>query len=160
MALILFSDYRMHRWQTHLSLGYFFNNAQNITTLKTEYYRLSLCFQSHTLEAVLLLLKDLDEEELQLVHTATQNMLQSYMADSETFKDSLQTQNSADIQQWFHCMHSGSKHFLLVIGGNMTLDHDIKSKLITSQFVGCVKSLLVFWEPRCVSEPDDTPLCL
>ena len=30
-------------------------------------------FQSHTLEAVLMLLKDLEEEELRIVHMATQN---------------------------------------------------------------------------------------
>ncbi|XP_056148945.1 cilia and flagella associated protein 410 isoform X1 [Lampris incognitus] len=34
--------------------------------------------KTHTLEAVLLLLKDLDEDELHIIHTATQNRLQTY----------------------------------------------------------------------------------
>lgn len=54
--------------------------------------------KSHTLDAVLLLLRDLDEEELHIVHTATQNRLQTYTLDSETFKDSQQTQKTAEIQ--------------------------------------------------------------
>lgn len=55
-------------------------------------------FQSHTLDAVLLLLRDLDEEELQVVHTAAQNQLQTFTVDSESF-DSLQTENSVEMQQ-------------------------------------------------------------
>ncbi|XP_026170314.1 cilia and flagella associated protein 410 [Mastacembelus armatus] len=54
--------------------------------------------KTHTLDAILLLLKDLDEEELHIVHTATQNRLQSYTLDSEMLKDSLQTQKTVDIQ--------------------------------------------------------------
>ncbi|KAM9350073.1 cilia and flagella associated protein 410 [Symphorus nematophorus] len=54
--------------------------------------------KTHTLDAVLLLLRDLDEEELRIVHTATQNRLQTYTLDSETLNDSQQTQKTADIQ--------------------------------------------------------------
>lgn len=54
--------------------------------------------KAHTLDAVLLLLRDLDEEELRVVHTATQNRLQTFTLDSETLQDSLQTQKTADIQ--------------------------------------------------------------
>ncbi|XP_036940098.1 cilia and flagella associated protein 410 isoform X1 [Acanthopagrus latus] len=54
--------------------------------------------KTHTLDAVLLLLRDLDEEELRVVHTATQNRLQIYTVDSEMFNDSLQTQKTTDIQ--------------------------------------------------------------
>ncbi|TWW72933.1 hypothetical protein D4764_15G0003270, partial [Takifugu flavidus] len=54
--------------------------------------------KSHTLDAVLLLLRDLDEEELQVVHTAAQNRLQTFTVDSETF-DSLQTVKSVEMQQ-------------------------------------------------------------
>ncbi|KAM4605369.1 cilia and flagella associated protein 410 [Polymixia lowei] len=54
--------------------------------------------KTHTLEAVLLLLKDLDEEELHIVHTATQNIIQTYTLNTETLRDSLQTQKTADIQ--------------------------------------------------------------
>lgn len=57
-----------------------------------------ICFQSHTLDAILLLLRDLDEEELQVVHTAAQNRLQTFTVDSETF-DSLQTDKSVEMQQ-------------------------------------------------------------
>lgn len=56
-----------------------------------------MCFQTHALDAVLLLLRDLDEEELRVVHTVAQNRLQTFTADSETF-DSLQTEKS-DVQQ-------------------------------------------------------------
>lgn len=59
---------------------------------------LTLCFQTHALDAILLLLKDLDEEELHIIHTATQNRLQTYTLASETLKDSLQSQKTADIQ--------------------------------------------------------------
>lgn len=55
--------------------------------------------KTHTLDAVLLLLNDLDEEELRLVHTATQNRLQTYTLDPETLKDSLQTHKTAEITQ-------------------------------------------------------------
>uniref|UniRef100_A0A665XFQ2 Cilia and flagella associated protein 410 n=1 Tax=Echeneis naucrates TaxID=173247 RepID=A0A665XFQ2_ECHNA len=55
--------------------------------------------KTHTLDAVLLLLNDLDEEELRVVHTATLNRLQTYTLDSQTLKDSLQTQKTADISQ-------------------------------------------------------------
>lgn len=51
----------------------------------------------HTLDAVLLLLRDLDEDELQIVHTATQNRLQMYTLDSQMLKDSEPTQKT-DIQ--------------------------------------------------------------
>lgn len=54
--------------------------------------------KTHTLDAVLLLLKDLNEEELHIVHTATQNRLQTYTMDTETLMDSLQMQKTADIQ--------------------------------------------------------------
>lgn len=54
--------------------------------------------KTHTLDAVLLLLNDLDEEDLRIVHTATQNRLQTYTLDPDTLKDSLQTQKTADIQ--------------------------------------------------------------
>ncbi|XP_049454888.1 cilia and flagella associated protein 410 [Epinephelus fuscoguttatus] len=54
--------------------------------------------KSHTLDAVLLLLRDLDEEELHIVYTATQNRLQMHTLDSETLTDSLQAQKTADIQ--------------------------------------------------------------
>ncbi|KAM3866082.1 cilia and flagella associated protein 410 [Diretmus argenteus] len=47
--------------------------------------------KTHTLEAVLLLLKDLDEEELQIIHTAAQNRLQAYTLNTETLK-------TADVQ--------------------------------------------------------------
>ncbi|XP_041660336.1 cilia and flagella associated protein 410 [Cheilinus undulatus] len=54
--------------------------------------------KTHTLDAVLLLLRDLDEEELRVVHTATQNRLQTYTLDSERLNDSLQTQKTPNIQ--------------------------------------------------------------
>ncbi|XP_059200703.1 cilia and flagella associated protein 410 [Centropristis striata] len=54
--------------------------------------------KTHSLEAVLLLLKDLNEGELHIVHTATQNRLQTFTLDSETMTDSLQTHKTADIQ--------------------------------------------------------------
>ncbi|XP_054483004.1 cilia and flagella associated protein 410 [Anoplopoma fimbria] len=54
--------------------------------------------KTHSLDAVLLLLKDLDEDELHIVHTATLNILQTYTMDSEMLTDSLQTQKTADIQ--------------------------------------------------------------
>ncbi|XP_010778639.1 cilia and flagella associated protein 410 [Notothenia coriiceps] len=54
--------------------------------------------RTHTLDAVLLLLQDLDEEELRFVHTAATNRLQTYMLDSETLTYSLQTQTSTEIQ--------------------------------------------------------------
>ncbi|XP_029971832.1 cilia- and flagella-associated protein 410-like isoform X1 [Salarias fasciatus] len=52
----------------------------------------------HTLDAVLLLLRDLDEDELHIVHTATQNRLQIYTLDSQTLQDSTPTQKTVDIQ--------------------------------------------------------------
>ncbi|XP_071346835.1 cilia and flagella associated protein 410 [Trachinotus anak] len=55
--------------------------------------------KTHTLDAVLLLLNDLDEEELRIVHTATLNRLQTYTLDSETLNNSLQTQKTTDITQ-------------------------------------------------------------
>ncbi|XP_047445126.1 cilia and flagella associated protein 410 [Mugil cephalus] len=54
--------------------------------------------RTHILDAVLLLLRDLDEEELRVVHTATQNRLQTYTLDSETLKDSQTMQRTTDIQ--------------------------------------------------------------
>uniref|UniRef100_A0A8C6M0I9 Cilia- and flagella-associated protein 410 n=1 Tax=Nothobranchius furzeri TaxID=105023 RepID=A0A8C6M0I9_NOTFU len=57
----------------------------------------ALSFQTHTLDAVLLLLKDLDEEELHIVHTATQNRLQTYTLDSGDVQ-SFPAQKTADIQ--------------------------------------------------------------
>ncbi|KAF7222982.1 cilia and flagella associated protein 410 [Nothobranchius furzeri] len=53
--------------------------------------------KTHTLDAVLLLLKDLDEEELHIVHTATQNRLQTYTLDSGDVQ-SFPAQKTADIQ--------------------------------------------------------------
>lgn len=53
--------------------------------------------KSHTLDAILLLLKDLDEDELLVVHTATQNRLQMFTINSEIMKNSLQTQKNEDI---------------------------------------------------------------
>ncbi|XP_030608148.1 cilia and flagella associated protein 410 isoform X1 [Archocentrus centrarchus] len=54
--------------------------------------------KTHTLDAVLLLLKDLDEEELRVVHTATQNRLQMYTLDSDMLTESQHTQKTAEIQ--------------------------------------------------------------
>ncbi|XP_068604711.1 cilia and flagella associated protein 410 isoform X2 [Brachionichthys hirsutus] len=49
--------------------------------------------KSHTLEAVLLLLRDLNPDELQTVHAATRNRLQAYIADSEPSPGLERTQN-------------------------------------------------------------------
>lgn len=57
----------------------------------------SLMRKSHTLDAILLLLKDLEEDELLVVHTATQNRLQMFTLSSEMTKNSLQTLKSEDI---------------------------------------------------------------
>ncbi|XP_020791768.1 cilia and flagella associated protein 410 [Boleophthalmus pectinirostris] len=54
--------------------------------------------KSHTLDAILLLLKDLDEDELHVVHTATQNRLQMFTLNSEMMKNSLQTKRTVDIE--------------------------------------------------------------
>ncbi|XP_019965258.2 cilia and flagella associated protein 410 [Paralichthys olivaceus] len=54
--------------------------------------------KTHTLDAVLLLLNDLDEEELHILQTATQNRLQTYTLDPDTLKDSLQSHKTTDIQ--------------------------------------------------------------
>lgn len=70
----------------------------NVSIYLTDHLETYLHFQSHTLDAILLLLRDLDEEELRVVHTATQNRLQTYTVDSETLNDSLHTEKSADIQ--------------------------------------------------------------
>ncbi|XP_077391719.1 cilia and flagella associated protein 410 [Festucalex cinctus] len=54
--------------------------------------------KTHTLDAVLLLLRDLDHEELRIVHMETQNRLKTFTLDSlETLRDPQQSQ-SADIQ--------------------------------------------------------------
>lgn len=50
--------------------------------------------KSHTLDAILLLLKDLEEDELLVVHTATQNRLQMFTLNSEMMKNSLQTEKN------------------------------------------------------------------
>lgn len=54
--------------------------------------------KTHTLEAILLLLKDLDEEELRVVHTATQNKLQTFTLTPESLPISLQLQETTDAQ--------------------------------------------------------------
>ncbi|KAK7945099.1 hypothetical protein WMY93_000827 [Mugilogobius chulae] len=54
--------------------------------------------KSHTLDAILLLLKDLEEDELLVVNTATQNRLQMFTLNSEMMKNSLQTQRTEDIE--------------------------------------------------------------
>ncbi|XP_053185761.1 cilia and flagella associated protein 410 [Scomber japonicus] len=66
----------------------------SLSSPSTRETRLSMK-KTHILDAVLLLLRDLDEEELLVVHTATQNRLQTYTLDSE---DTLHTQKTADIQ--------------------------------------------------------------
>ncbi|KAM9720032.1 LOW QUALITY PROTEIN: cilia and flagella associated protein 410 [Menidia menidia] len=53
--------------------------------------------KTHILDAVLLLLRDLDEEELRVVHTAAQNRLQTYTLDSEMLGHSLPTLKTAEI---------------------------------------------------------------
>lgn len=63
-------------------------------------WSLKMCLQTHTLDAVLLLLRDLDEEELRVVHTATQNRLQTYTVDSEVLKESLEREKTADVLHW------------------------------------------------------------
>ncbi|XP_072297160.1 cilia and flagella associated protein 410 [Eucyclogobius newberryi] len=57
-----------------------------------------LARKSHTLDAILLLLKDLEEDELLVVHAATQNRLQMFTLNSEMMKNSLQTQRTEDIE--------------------------------------------------------------
>ncbi|CAL8368752.1 unnamed protein product [Boreogadus saida] len=54
--------------------------------------------KTHTLEAVLLLMKDLDEEELQIVHTVALNRLQMYTVGTETLKDTMKTEKTTDMQ--------------------------------------------------------------
>ncbi|KAM6948860.1 cilia and flagella associated protein 410 [Aplochiton taeniatus] len=54
--------------------------------------------KTHALEAILLLLKDLDEEELRIVHTATQNKLQKYTLTPESLPLSLQLQETTEVQ--------------------------------------------------------------
>jgi len=50
--------------------------------------------KTHILDAVLLLLRDLDEEELHIVHTAAQNRLQTYTLDSgDAQRVTAQTEN-------------------------------------------------------------------
>ncbi|KAM8839609.1 cilia and flagella associated protein 410 [Synchiropus picturatus] len=47
--------------------------------------------KNHTLDAILLLLKDLDEEELRIVNTATHNRLQTYTLGTDTMRASQQS---------------------------------------------------------------------
>uniref|UniRef100_A0A3Q3E163 Cilia and flagella associated protein 410 n=1 Tax=Hippocampus comes TaxID=109280 RepID=A0A3Q3E163_HIPCM len=55
--------------------------------------------KTHTLDAVLLLLRDLDHEELRIVHVEAQNRLRTFTLDSlETLRNP-QASKSADIQQ-------------------------------------------------------------
>ncbi|KAJ3594622.1 hypothetical protein NHX12_003929 [Muraenolepis orangiensis] len=54
--------------------------------------------RTHTLDAVLLLMKDLDGEELQTVHTVAQNRLQMYTVGTETLKDAVRTEKTTDMQ--------------------------------------------------------------
>ncbi|XP_061550759.1 cilia and flagella associated protein 410 isoform X1 [Phycodurus eques] len=54
--------------------------------------------KTHTLDAVLLLLRDLDHEELRVVHTETQNRLRTCTADSLEMLRESQPSKSADIQ--------------------------------------------------------------
>lgn len=77
------------------TLASLWSETSNLMTIN----RCHICFQTNTLDAVLLLLRDLDEEDLRVVHTATQNRLQTFTVDSEVF-DSLQTEKSFVIQQW------------------------------------------------------------
>ncbi|XP_068197251.1 cilia and flagella associated protein 410 [Antennarius striatus] len=53
--------------------------------------------KTHTLEAVLLLLRDLDEEELRVVNTAAQNRLQT-LTDSHTLIHPVQTPKATETQ--------------------------------------------------------------
>ncbi|XP_067109236.1 cilia and flagella associated protein 410 isoform X2 [Osmerus mordax] len=57
-----------------------------------------LARKTHTLEAVLLLLKDLDEEELHIVHTATQNKLRTYTFSCETLSHTLLTERTTNME--------------------------------------------------------------
>lgn len=54
--------------------------------------------KTHTLEAVLLLLKDLDQEELSIVHTVTQNKLSAYTLSGETLTQALLTGRTTDME--------------------------------------------------------------
>ena len=43
-------------------------------------------------------MKDLDEEELQIVHTVALNRLQMYTVGTETLKDAMKTEKTTDMQ--------------------------------------------------------------
>nr|XP_057924397.1 cilia and flagella associated protein 410 [Doryrhamphus excisus]XP_057924398.1 cilia and flagella associated protein 410 [Doryrhamphus excisus] len=73
-------------------------SSDKIPSLNSQSTRSSMK-RTHTLEAVLLLLRDLDPDELRVVDTETQNRLRTYTMDSmETLRDS-QTQKTVDIAQ-------------------------------------------------------------
>ncbi|XP_057712444.1 cilia and flagella associated protein 410 [Corythoichthys intestinalis] len=73
-------------------------SREKLPTLHSQSTRSSLK-KTHTLDAVLLLLRDLDHEDLRVVHMETQNRLRIYTLDSlKTLQDSEQSQ-SVDMQQ-------------------------------------------------------------
>ncbi|XP_077581280.1 cilia and flagella associated protein 410 isoform X2 [Stigmatopora nigra] len=73
-------------------------SREKFPTLHSQSTRSSMK-KTHTLDAVLLLLKDLNHEDLRVVHMETQNRLRIYTLDSlKMLQDSQQSQ-SADLQQ-------------------------------------------------------------